>query len=561
MDAQTQKRFKIWQWRTIFATMIGYALFYFVRKNFSFAMPGMAAEYGISNTSFGVLMTIVGMVYGFSRFFNGVIADRMNARYHMSIGLFACALVSLAFGFAPMVLGVEIGVAPHILIVAFAILLVLNNIFQGSGFPPCARLLTHWIPPQELATKMSIWNTSHSIGASLLAILCGFIMGTMGKNVSNDAAAVDKMTYNYVSTAFKDDIKKSDIRIAKVNGVKVEKDNDGYLVYGIYTYKSNFEDGRRDTTVYDFSRKNYLAVERAAATHVGASIEELAELTELPVVQVKASQSIASRASHTGAWQWAFWIPGLLALVGAVGLFALLRDTPKSVGLPELEMAKTSIDDDEHTDAAARRAFVQKMVYKNPIIWALALANFFVYVVRFSVLDWGPKFLTEACDMAYSSAGAAVAVFEILGIIGMLVAGWVTDKLFGGRAHRTCLWCMVGAALCMAGFYYFYLSPTEEPDALLIGVLAMAGFFIYGPQALIGIAAANQATKKAAATANGLVGIFGYLSTAVSGLGVGWLADNYGWSYVFMGVIAMAIVGGVVFLAMWGAKRDGYDKA
>ena len=113
----------------------------------------------------------------------------------------------------------------------------------------------------------------------------------------------------------------------------------------------------------------------------------------------------------------------------------------------------------------------------------------------------------------------------------------------------------------MAGFYYFYLSPTEEPDALLIGVLAMAGFFIYGPQALIGIAAANQATKKAAATANGLVGIFGYLSTAVSGLGVGWLADNYGWSYVFMGVIAMAIVGGVVFLAMWGAKRDGYDKA
>jgi OPA family glycerol-3-phosphate transporter-like MFS transporter/OPA family sugar phosphate sensor protein UhpC-like MFS transporter len=47
----------------------------------------------------------------------------------------------------------------------------------------------------------------------------------------------------------------------------------------------------------------------------------------------------------------------------------------------------------------------------------------------------------------------------------------------------------------------------------------------------------------------------------VSGLGVGWLADNYGWSYVFMGVIAMAVVGGVVFLVMLGAKRDGYDKA
>jgi OPA family glycerol-3-phosphate transporter-like MFS transporter/OPA family sugar phosphate sensor protein UhpC-like MFS transporter len=89
----------------------------------------------------------------------------------------------------------------------------------------------------------------------------------------------------------------------------------------------------------------------------------------------------------------------------------------------------------------------------------------------------------------------------------------------------------------------------------------MAGFFIYGPQALIGIAAANHATKKAAATANGLVGIFGYLSTAVSGVGMGWLADKFGWNYVFIGVIVTAVIGVGVFLLMWGAKRDGYEKA
>ena len=116
MDAQTKKKFTIWQWRTIFVTMIGYALFYFVRKNFSFAMPGLAAEYGISNTSFGLLMTIVGLVYGFSRYFNGILADRMNARYHMSFGLFCCAAISIAFGFIPQILGVEIGTAPQILI-------------------------------------------------------------------------------------------------------------------------------------------------------------------------------------------------------------------------------------------------------------------------------------------------------------------------------------------------------------------------------------------------------------------------------------------------------------
>ena len=563
MDAQTQKKFKIWQWRTIIVTMLGYAFFYFVRKNFSFAMPGLSAEYGISNTSFGIVMTIVGLVYGFSRYFNGVLADRMNARYHMSLGLALCALASLAFGFIPHLLGVSIGVAPHVLVVVFAILLVLNNIFQGSGFPPCARLLSHWIPPQELATKQSIWNTSHSIGASVLGILCGFIMATMGTDVSNTQQDVNKITYNYVTTLFKDDVKKSDGNIAKVIKVCEPKATEnGYEVDVRYTLKGDLTDTLVKT--YAFSQENFLAVkavvDKAESEEKKIGTSEIATECNIDKAQAKATQAIVTRAEHTGAWQWAFWIPGMIALLGALGLFVFLRDTPKSVGLPELETAKTALDNDEG-DAAARRAYVQKMVYKNPMIWGLALANFFVYVVRFSVLDWGPKFLTEAFNMPFEKAGYAVAAFEIMAIVGTLVAGWVTDKVFAGRAHRTCLMCMIGTGLFMGAFYYFYMHQGVVSHSVVIAVLAMAGFFIYGPQALIGIAASNHATKKAAATANGLVGIFGYLSTAVSGVGIGWLADNFGWNYVFVGVIAMAIVGMTVFLFMWGAKRDGYDKA
>ena len=563
MDTQTQKRFKIWQWRTIIVTMIGYAFFYFVRKNFSFAMPGLAAEYGISNTSFGIVMTIVGLVYGFSRYFNGILADRMNARYHMSIGLALCALASLAFGFIPYLLGIEIGKAPHILIVAFAILLVLNNIFQGSGFPPCARLLSHWIPPHELATKQSVWNTSHSIGASVLAILCGFIMANMGTNLSSSQQDVNNITYNYVTTLFKDDVKKSDGEINKVIKVCTPKAVDGgYEVDVRYTLKSNVNDTL--TKTYAFSQENFLAVkaamDKAAESDSKIGSSAIAAECNIDKAQAKATQAIVTRTEHTGAWQWAFWLPGLIALVGALGLFVFLRDTPKSVGLPELESSKTSLDNDDG-DSAARRAYVRKMVYRNPIVWILSIANFFVYVVRFSVLDWGPKFLTEACNMSYDQAGIAVSAFEIMAIVGTLVAGWVTDKFFAGRAHRTCLWCMVGAGVSMVAFYMFYLNLGMVPGWVLIAILAMAGFFIYGPQALVGIAVTNQATKKAAGTANGLVGIFGYLSTAVSGIGIGWLADNYGWNYVFVSVIVMAVVGVLIFATIWGAKRDGYDKA
>ena len=169
--------------------MVGYALFYFVRKNFSFAIPGLSAEYGITKTRFGIIMTLVTMVYGVSRFLNGLVADRINARYHMAIGLFLCAVANYAFGFgadlSALLTGETSGAQfTNTMVLIFGIILVLNNFLQGSGFPPCARLLTHWIPQQELATKMSVWNTSHSIGASIVAILCGYIMGTLGTNMA-----------------------------------------------------------------------------------------------------------------------------------------------------------------------------------------------------------------------------------------------------------------------------------------------------------------------------------------------------------------------------------------
>ncbi len=557
MDANQKKLFKYWQTRTIIVTMLGYALFYFVRKNFSFAMPGLAAEYGISNTSFGIILAVVGLVYGLSRFVNGLIADRMNARYHMSTGLLLCALASFAFGFAPSILGIEIGAAPHTLIIIFGVLLVINNIFQGSGFPPCARLLSHWIPPQELATKMSIWNTSHSIGAGLLAILCGFIMGHMGTDLSGDEAKVSDMTYNYVTCNLKDDVKKSDIRIAKVDDVKVEKQQDGEVVaYAKYTFKENYEQGATVTETFTFDHENYTAVKDLLSADPKASADVISERLDIAPAEAKALSSIVSLSTNAGAWQWCFFLPAIIALLGALGIFAFLRDTPKSVGLPELENTKTSLDGEDN-DPAAYKEFVRKKVYRNKLIWTLAIANFFVYIVRFSVLDWGPKFLTEARDMSYTYAGWTVAIFEIFGIIGMLVAGWATDRFFKGRAHRTCVFCMLGTAVFMT---IFYLLPNDVHPLVLICVLAMAGFCIYGPQALIGIAAANQATKKAAATANGLTGIFGYLSVFVSGLGVGVLVDHFGWNYVFLGMIAIAIVGMLVFTSMWGARANGYDE-
>ena len=102
-DAETDRNFGRMQWRMLFATMIGYTLFYFMRKNFSFAMPGLQQDCGISKSMLGNFLFWGGIVYGVSKFVNGIVGDKCNPKRMLCFGLLACTLVNVAFGFAPQI--------------------------------------------------------------------------------------------------------------------------------------------------------------------------------------------------------------------------------------------------------------------------------------------------------------------------------------------------------------------------------------------------------------------------------------------------------------------------
>lgn len=198
---QKRKKFINWQTRTILVSMLGYAMFYFVRKNFSLAMPGLTGEYGISNKSFGWILFFGSLIYGTSRFINGYVVDRVKSHIVMALGLFLCAIANFAFGFSvnisSLITGTDSGPDfTSMLILFMGIVIILNQYCQGMGYPPCARILPHWIHPSELATKMSIWNTSHSVGAALAVIVCGTIMGSLGTDMSANTAVVARITEN-----------------------------------------------------------------------------------------------------------------------------------------------------------------------------------------------------------------------------------------------------------------------------------------------------------------------------------------------------------------------------
>lgn len=114
-----------------------------------------------------------------------------------------------------------------------------------------------------------------------------------------------------------------------------------------------------------------------------------------------------------------------------------------------------------------------------------------------------------------------------------------------------CVICMLGAALFMTIFRFLPQTAGLTATAL---VLVGAGFFIYGPQALIGIELGNQATKEASARANGIAGILGYIGSGLSGLLVGYVADAFGWTRVFETIIVIAVIG-MFILSPCGPRR------
>lgn len=436
---QTKHSFKYWQWRVIICSMIGYAMFYFVRKNFSFAIPLLQAEYPeITKAHFGAIMSAGGIIYGISKLINGIIGDRTNARWHLVLGLSVCVVVNFLFGLSAslstMLTGTTDG--PDFIggfITIMSILYIINQIFQGCGFAPCNHLMVSWVPPHELATKMSLWNTSHSIGAFVAAVICGYLTN----------------------------------------------------------------------------------------------------------------------------WQLCFWVPACISLVGVFFIIVTLRNTPKSVGLPELPKVEGEFEEVEgKKNNKEFTKFLIDKVFKNPVVWVLAITDLFVYVVRFAILDWGPSMLQEM-GLSQALSGWTVAIFEVAGCLGMIAAGYISDKFFKSRSQRVCVIEMALVAICLVALHY--IQDMNTP-VLFLFILALAGFFLYGPQALLGVVASNEVSKKAASSAVGIIGFMSYFSTLITGYPLGKFADTYGWHPIFILMAFIAVIGTLIIATTWNLKPKSVVK-
>ncbi|TCJ98868.1 OPA family glycerol-3-phosphate transporter-like MFS transporter [Volucribacter psittacicida] len=282
-------------------------------------------------------------------------------------------------------------------------------------------------------------------------------------------------------------------------------------------------------------------------------------------------------ATAKDIWQQALYYPGIAAMIAAVPIYFLMKDTPQSCGLPAIEKWRNDYPENydekkSEQELTAKEIFVT-YVLKNKLLWYIAIANVFVYLIRYGVLKWSPVYLSEVKHFNIKGTAWAYTIYELAAIPGTLLCGWVSDKIFKGKRGVTGFVFMILTTIAVAALWLnpatpdneiaqyaghaWYENPYQLTDFILMTTI---GFLIYGPVMLIGLHALELAPKKAAGTSAGFTGLFGYLGGTVSASAVvGWAAEHYGWDGGFYVMIGGGVIAVLLMLIVMIA--EGKHKA
>jgi len=233
-----------------------------------------------------------------------------------------------------------------------------------------------------------------------------------------------------------------------------------------------------------------------------------------------------------------------LAGCGSVGMLLGLVAALAVRDHPRLPSSTASVREGEAEQKQERDIRMRGGPHMLHALSLLAASCLTLFTLK-SMADWGTMFLAEGLGLS-NLAAAEVAVWsELGGIAGSFLCGLACDRFFSGDAARA---SGVFSALC--GVSCLALLPSAAP----LGVprqatLFLAGFFVNGPKTLLPLAAARAAPRGSEGSFAGLLGLAGQAGSTVSGSGIAWLLDVWGWDFYPWALASSALLQGAVLLS------------
>lgn len=266
-------------------------------------------------------------------------------------------------------------------------------------------------------------------------------------------------------------------------------------------------------------------------------------------------------ASVVSAWGWryGFWGAGMVGIVGALVVWQFFHDNPQSKGLPPVNQPKEKKVMTETEAADYNKA--QKQVLLMPAIWILALSSAFMYISRYAVNSWGVFYLEAQKGYSTLDASFIISINSVCGIVGTVLSGFVSDKLFGGRRNAPAL--IFGLLNVVALCLFLLVSGTH----LWLDALAMVLFGLSIGVLLCflgGLMAVDIAPRNASGAALGVVGIASYVGAGVQDVMSGVLIEGhksvvngvevYDFTAINWFWIGAAVLSVLCALMVWNAK-------
>ena len=258
-------------------------------------------------------------------------------------------------------------------------------------------------------------------------------------------------------------------------------------------------------------------------------------------------------------WQWGFVVAAAAGGAGAVLILLTVSDTPESQGLPSIQ--QLSGEQLKTVDKMPTRE-LQKMIFKHPGIWVIALSSAFIYITKYAIAGWGVLFLQKERAFSLEQATQIIAFSAVFGVLGTVLAGWLSDRVFNSDRIRPAI--LSGAVSFVSLALFLFAGGGYMMNILYVSVFSLSIGVLYCIVA--GLMAVDIVPRKATGAALGIVGISSYIAAGLQDITSGYLiqyntaqvngADVYDFGPVSYFWLAAALVSFVLPVLNWKKMKN-----
>lgn len=250
-------------------------------------------------------------------------------------------------------------------------------------------------------------------------------------------------------------------------------------------------------------------------------------------------------------WRRGFLFPALLVMATAGAYLIVAKEKPEAADLP----AGAARDPDVLRSAQTNLAVLASLLRK-PSLWMLSFSYFFLELCRYALMFWLPLYMVNRLKYSLQASGYLSSMYELIGVLGAVLAGYVSDRFHQSRRAPVSATMLCGLAAIMLlepGFARFGLFGTGL-------AISLAGILSFGPDTLLsGAGAQDIGEPRAAATASGLVDGIGHVGAIFSPYVVVFVSEHYGWDHLFHVLAGVALLAAVILIPMWKLRPQIHD--